>query len=90
MSARSIGEKYTSHWQIPHSDKTTSQDLATSPLISPENGLAVVYSRHSRLREPYGNSLWHKIRFLRSRPRKSARAAWAKCIKRMTPSSGAM
>jgi len=41
----------------PHSEKRTSQDLATSPLIFPENGLAVVYSRHFRLRN-YRASRW--------------------------------
>jgi hypothetical protein len=42
--------------RFPVSGNAVSHDLASSPLILPEYGLAAVYSRHSRLREPYAGA----------------------------------
>jgi hypothetical protein len=40
------------HFFPPHPDQRSYQDLASSPLIFPENDLEVVYSRRSGLAEP--------------------------------------
>jgi hypothetical protein len=57
----------------------TFRDLATSPVIFPENGLAVVYSRHSW----FDGTLWRSPLAQNSAPTKSSRrlvrAAWMRC-----------
>ncbi len=40
----------------------TYQDLVSATLIFPEISVTDVYSRHSRLRDLYGDPLWHETR----------------------------